>query len=122
MIAMNSRRLVLMMMAVVAGTTAVGSWAVADDEPPKSQGSGSPAGAGRKKGDQEIGTRLREELSPDPRENDRLYKRMVKANPKDARAWLLLSWNEAYSLSLQSQDMNDRFAHVKRGIEHLVES
>jgi hypothetical protein len=118
---MNSRRLVLMMVAVMAGAAAAGSWAVADDEPPKSRGSEPPAGAGQKTGNQEIEKRLREGSSSDARENDRLFKRMVKANPKDVRAWRLLGWNEAHTLSLQSQDMNDRYEYVKRGIEHLVE-
>jgi hypothetical protein len=85
-------------------------------------GSEPPARAGQKLDDQETEKRLREELSSEVRENDRLYKRMVKANPKDARAWLLLGWNEAYNLSLQSDDMNQRYEHVRRGIEHLVES
>jgi hypothetical protein len=70
----------------------------------------------------EIGRHLREGLSPDATENDRQYQRMLKANQKYAEAWQLRGWNEAYTLSLESVDMDDPIEHVKHGIEHIVES
>src|SRR5262249_9543101 len=65
--------------------------------------------------------RVRAEFLAECQENDRLFKRMVKAKPHDIRAWQLLGWNAAYNLSVTSDDIKERYAHVKQGIEHLVE-
>src|SRR5205807_5837125 len=77
--------------------------------------------AGQGKDLQELEKRAGESFLAECRENDRLYKQMVKAKPNDTRAWLLLGWNAAYNLSVTSQDVKERYAHVKQGIEHLVE-
>jgi hypothetical protein len=113
---MRPHRLILMLL--LPCLMRAGSLAVADDKPPKSE---PPAKTDQKLEHQELDRRMREQLSADAKENDRLYKGMVKENPKEVRAWLLLGWNTAFNLSLSFEDVNERYAHVKQGIEQLVE-
>jgi hypothetical protein len=98
-----------------------GSLAVADDQPPKNQGSGLPAKTDKRLDNQEFEKRLKEQLSADPKENDRLYQKMAKGDPKDARVWLLFGWNAAYNVSVESKDVGERYGYAKQGIERLVE-
>lgn len=112
----------------VSCVVVAGSPAVSDDQPPKTQGSETPTKtgeqhkqAGQSKDLQELEKRADETFLAECKENDRLYKQMVKAKPNDTQAWLLLSWNAAYNLSVTSQEVKERYAHVKRGIEYLVE-
>jgi hypothetical protein len=98
-----------------------GSPAVADDKPPKRQGSEPPATKDKKLDNQEFDRRIREQLSADSRENDRLYQKMAKADPKDVRVWLLLGWNAAFNLSVECKDVAERYAYARRGVERLVE-
>jgi nitrite reductase/ring-hydroxylating ferredoxin subunit len=93
---------------------------------PQAQINNPPEGGAHKqavqnKDVQELEKRVREDFLAECKENDRLYKQMVKGNPKDTRAWLLLGWNAAYNLSVTSDDVKERYAHVKQGVEHLVE-
>ncbi len=55
------------------------------------------------------------------RKNESDLKQKVKTDPHDVRAWRLLGWNAAYNLSTTSDDVKERYAHVKRGIEYLME-
>jgi hypothetical protein len=98
-----------------------GSLAVADDKPPKGQGSEPPLKADKKLDNQEFDKRIRKQLSGDAKEDDRLYQKMAKADPKDARVWLLFGWNAAFNLSVETKDVNERYAYAKRGVERLVE-
>jgi hypothetical protein len=105
----------------------LGSGAVADEKPPGTKGPEAAPTAGaqheqatQSKDLQELEKRVREEFLAECQENDRLYKRMVKAKPHDIRAWELLGWNAAYNLSVTSDDIKERYTHVKEGIEHLV--
>ncbi len=70
---------------------------------------------------QTLAKRVNEELLAECQRNDRLYKKMVKENPHDIRAWQLLGWNAAYNLSVTSNNANERYAYVRQGIEHLME-
>jgi hypothetical protein len=63
---------------------------------------------------------LRAELAAEYRANERKLKQRVKANPRDVAAWRVLGWNAAYNLSTTSDDVKERYSHVKQGIEYLV--
>jgi hypothetical protein len=122
---MKAHRLVLLIMVPCIG--AVGSGSVADEKPLETKGPKAAPWAGdqhkqatHSKDLQELKKRDHEEFSAECQEKDRLYKRMVKAKPHDIRAWQLLGWNAAYNLSVTSDDIEERYAHVKDGIEHLV--
>jgi cytochrome b6-f complex iron-sulfur subunit len=70
---------------------------------------------------QELEKRSHEEFVAQCQETDRYCKQSVKANPRDIRAWRLLGWNRAYNLSVTSDDVKERYGHVRWGIEHLIE-
>src|SRR5713226_4538 len=119
---MKTHRLVLLVM-VPCGVL-VGSGTVAGEKPPVTKGpeAAPKAGDQRKQAPQredlqELEKRVRAEFLAECQENDRLYKRMVKAKPHDIRAWQLLGWNAAYNLSVTSDDTKERYAHVRHGIE-----
>jgi hypothetical protein len=69
----------------------------------------------------EFDKRIRKQLTGDAKEDDRLYQKMAKADPNDALVWLLFGWNASYNLSVESKDVNERYAYAKRGIERLLE-
>jgi hypothetical protein len=95
-----------------------GSHIFADDKTPKSE---PPAKPSPRLDNQEFDKRIRKQLSSDTKENDRLYEKMAKSDPNDSRVWLLFGWNAAFNLSVESKDVNERYAYAKRGIERLVE-
>ena len=95
-----------------------GSHIFADDKTPKSE---PPAKPSQKLDNQEFDKRIREQLSGDAKKDDRLYQKMVKTDPNDSRVWLLLGWNAAFNLSVESKDVTERYAYAKRGVERLME-
>jgi hypothetical protein len=84
-------------------------------------GSYSPGPALQGKDLKQSDKQSRDEVSARNQEDYRLYKRMVKAKPQDVQAWRLLGWHAAYNLSVDFDDIKDRYGYVKQGIEHLVE-
>jgi hypothetical protein len=95
-----------------------GSHIFADDKTPKSE---PPAKPSQKLDNRDFDKRIRKQLSSDTKENDRLYEKMAKADPNDSRVWLLFGWNSAFNLSVESKDVNERYAYARRGVERLME-
>jgi hypothetical protein len=103
----------LLLAIVVAPCCAVAeSGGVPDEKPRQTKG---------RKDLPELEKRLDAEFSADRREADRRFKQMVKEDPHDIRGWQLLAWNTAYNLSVTTRNVNERYAYVKRGIEHLLD-
>jgi hypothetical protein len=123
---MTTHRLVLMI--AVAGAIAAGSRALADERLAQTKGSPPETKTGDPR-DQAFGNkdlqeqekRARERFLAQCQEDERLNKEKVRANPRDARAWMLLGFNAASRLSGTTEDVNGRYALVKRGIEYLLE-
>ena len=123
---MTTHRLVLMI--AVAGAITAGSRALAEDRMAQTKGSPPEAKTDEPR-DQAVGNkdlqeqekRAREQFLAQCQEDERLNKEKVKANPRDAKAWILLGFNAACRLSVTTEDVNGRYAHVKRGIEYLLE-
>jgi len=113
---MRTHRLVLV--AALTCLLAAGSRGFADDKPQKAE---PPAKPSQKLDNQEFDKRVLEQLSADAKKNDRLYQKMAKTDPNDARVWLLFGWNAAFNLFVESKDMTERYAYAKRGVERLVE-
>lgn len=65
--------------------------------------------------------RERELFLAECKENELKFLRAVKANPRDTKAWALLGWNAASNLATTTDDVAGRYAHVRRGIEYLLE-
>jgi hypothetical protein len=105
----------LMLLIMLPYLVAVGSRVVADEKPP--QAKQAPQSEDLKT----LEKRVHEEFVAQCQKDDRLYKGMVKANPHDIQAWQLLGWNAAYNLSTTTDDINERYAYVRQGIEHLME-
>jgi hypothetical protein len=105
---MMAHRLVLLIL--VTCVVAAASAAVADEKPLETKAQKAAPGAE----DQRM-------FLAQCQEDDRRYKRLVQADPHDIRAWQLLGWNEAYNLSVTTDDSKERYTHVRQGIEHLVQ-
>jgi len=119
---MKTHLLVLLLM--VPGVMALGSAAAALQKPSETQKPDAvpqckPAPQGKDL--QQSDKQARDEVLARNQEDDRLYKRMVKANPHNIEAWQFLGWNAAYNLSVDTDDIKEGYGHVKQGIEHLVE-
>jgi hypothetical protein len=116
----------LLLIVVLPCLVVASSPAVAQEKPRQTKGTeqlttARDKQAAQDKDRQEPEKRLEAEFLARCREDDRLFKQMVKANPHDIKAWQLLAWNTAYNLAVTSRDVKEQYAYVKRGIEHLVE-
>jgi hypothetical protein len=118
----------LVLLIVVPSVVALGSVAAAVEKPTETQRPDAAPSAShpckpalQSKNPQQSDKQVREEILEKNQEDDRLYKRMVKTKPHNIQAWQLLGWNAAYNLSVNSDDIKERYGHVKQGIEHLVE-
>jgi hypothetical protein len=117
----------LLLTVVLPCLVVASSRAVTHEKPRQTKGTQQPATAreqdkhaAQDKDRQEL-EKLEAEFLAKCREDDRLFKQMVKANPHDIRAWQLLAWNTAYNLAVTSRNVKEQYAYVKTGIEHLVE-
>jgi hypothetical protein len=108
---MNTLRLALMIIAVTAA--AASARGLADGKP-------SRPGA-QDKSRRELEKELHDKFVAECQADERRYKDMVKANPRDTKAWLLLGWNAASNLAVAFPDVTERYDHVKRGLGYLVE-
>jgi hypothetical protein len=76
---------------------------------------------GQDKTRQELEKKLNDEFVAESQEEERRFKEMVKANPRDTKTWLLLGWNAASNLAVAFPKVDERYGHVKRGLGYLVE-
>jgi hypothetical protein len=116
----------LLLMVVLPCLVVASSPSVAQEKPRQTKGTEQLTTGRDKQEDQdkdrrELEKRLEAEFLAKCKEDDRLFKQMVKANPHDIKAWQLLAWNSAYNLAVTSRDVNEQYAYVKSGIQHLVE-
>jgi hypothetical protein len=120
---MTTHRLVLMIAVAGAITAGFANERLAQTKgsPPETKTGDPRDQAVGNKDLQEQEKRAREQFLAQCQEDERLNKEKVKANPRDAKAWLLLGFNAARGLSVSTEDVNGRYAQVKRGIEYLLE-